>query len=163
DCAATVTYMPGPDYNGGDSFNFKVNDGNSDSNVSTVSINVTAGDDPPVAANHGKSMNQEQNPNFPARDFAQDDNLGPANENGQTLIVTGVNANANTHGTVTLSNGMVIYSPTAHYSGLASFDYQVCDNGSTNGASDSKCAVASVNVVINDTEPPVISCSADII
>jgi hypothetical protein len=43
---------------------------------------------------------------------------------------------------------MVIYSPDANYSGTASFDYQVCDNGATSGAPDSKCAVASVNLSV---------------
>jgi endonuclease G len=148
DCTATVTYAPGPDYNGGDSFNFKVNDGNVDSNVSTVSVNVTAMNDPPVAANDAKSTSQDTTLNFPAGDLTANDVAGPANENGQTLTVTGVSATANTHGTVALSGGMVIYSPDENYSGPASFDYQVCDNGATNGAPDSKCAVASVNVFV---------------
>jgi hypothetical protein len=148
DCVATITYAPGPDYNGGDSFNFKVNDGNVDSNVSTVSVGVTAVNDPPVAANDAKSTSQDTSLNFPAGDLTANDVAGPANENGQTLTVTGVIATPNTHGTVALSGGMVIYSPDANFSGQASFDYQVCDNGATNGAPDSKCAVAGVNVSV---------------
>jgi endonuclease G len=148
DCVATITYAPGPDYNGGDSFNFKVNDGNLDSNVSTVSVGVTAVNDPPVAANDAKSTSQDKSLNFPAGDLTANDVAGPADENGQTLTVTGVIATANTHGTVALSGGTVIYLPDANFSGPASFDYQVCDNGATNGAPDSKCAVASVNVSV---------------
>jgi endonuclease G len=148
DCIATVIYAPGPDYNGGDSFNFKVNDGNVDSNVSTVNINITAVNDPPAAANDAKSTSQDTPLNFPAGDLTANDVAGPANENGQTLTVTGVSATANTHGTVALSGGMIIYSPDANFSGLASFDYQVCDNGATNGAPDSRCADASVNVSV---------------
>jgi DNA/RNA endonuclease G, NUC1 len=148
ECSATVTYTPGSDYNGGDSFNFKVNDGNADSNVSTVIVNVTVVNDPPVAANDTKSASQDTNLNFLASDLTTNDVAGPANEGGQSLTVTVVNATANTHGTVALSGGMVIYSPDANYSGPASFDYQVCDNGATNGAPDSKCAVASVNLSV---------------
>src|SRR5262249_16731536 len=129
-------------------FNFNVNDGNLDSNVSTVSVGVAAVNDPPVAANDAKSTSQDTTLNFPAGDLTANDVAGPANENGQTLTVTGVSATANTHGTVALSGGMVIYSPDENYSGPASFDYQVCDNGATNGAPDSKCAVASVNVSV---------------
>src|SRR5215813_12937808 len=55
DCTATVTYMPGPDYNGADSFNFKVNNGSADSNTSTVSISVSEVNDSPVATNDAKS------------------------------------------------------------------------------------------------------------
>jgi len=148
DCVATAIYTPGPDYNGGDSFNFKVNDGNVDSNVSAVIVNVIAVNDPPAPANDSKSTSQDTPLNFPASDLTANDVAGPANENGQALTVTGVSATANTHGTVALSGGMVIYSPDANYSGPASFDYQVCDNGATNGAPDSKCAVASVNVTV---------------
>jgi hypothetical protein len=36
-----------------------------------------------------------------------------------------------------------------NYNGPASFTYQVCDNGTTNGAPDSKCATATVNVTVN--------------
>lgn len=44
-----LTYTPNSDYNGPDSFTFKVNDGGKDSNVATVSITVTAANDAPVA------------------------------------------------------------------------------------------------------------------
>src|SRR5262249_39835036 len=40
---------PNANYNGPDSFSFKVNDGTLDSNVATVSITVTPVNDPPVA------------------------------------------------------------------------------------------------------------------
>jgi len=148
ECSAVVTYTPGPDYNGGDGFSFKVTDGNVDSNVSAVSISVMAVNDPPVAANDTKSASQDTTLNFPGADLTANDLAGPANESGQTLTVAGVNATANTHGTVALSGGMVIYTPDANYSGTASFDYQVCDNGATSGAPDSKCAVASVNLSV---------------
>jgi hypothetical protein len=107
--------------------------------------------DPPAAANDSKSTSQDTPLNFPAGDLTANDVAGPANENGQMLTVTAVTATANTHGTVALNGGMVIYSPDANYSGPASFDYQVCDNGATNGAPDSKCAVATVNVSVAPT------------
>jgi DNA/RNA endonuclease G (NUC1) len=40
-CTATVSYTPGPNYNGPDSFTFRASDGSTNSNVSTVSITVT--------------------------------------------------------------------------------------------------------------------------
>lgn len=43
----TVTYTPNKDYNGTDSFTFRVNDGFIDSNVATVNITIYAFDDPP--------------------------------------------------------------------------------------------------------------------
>jgi hypothetical protein len=50
---------------------------------------------------------------------------------------------------VTLDNGSITYTPDANYHGPASFIYQVCDNGTTNGASDSQCATGTVNITVN--------------
>jgi Ca2+-binding RTX toxin-like protein len=44
------TYTPAANYNGPDSFTFKANDGTADSNVATVSINVTPVNDAPTIA-----------------------------------------------------------------------------------------------------------------
>ena len=46
-CSADVDYTPAADYNGADSFTFKVNDGLADSNTATVAITVDAVNDPP--------------------------------------------------------------------------------------------------------------------
>jgi hypothetical protein len=43
----------------------------------------------------------------------------------------------------------VAYSPAANYKGPADFSYQVCDNGTTNGSPDSRCATGTVNVTVN--------------
>jgi hypothetical protein len=55
----------------------------------------------------------------------------------------------NTHGSLNLTAGQVNYSPAANYNGPASFDYRVCDNGTTNGAADPKCATGIVNITVN--------------
>ena len=47
--APNLTYTPAANYNGADSFTFKVNDGTVDSAAATVSITVTAVNDAPVA------------------------------------------------------------------------------------------------------------------
>ena len=153
-CTATVTYTPGLDYNGGDTFDFKASDGPTHSNVSTVSISVTEVNDPTVADDDSVNATEDQTLNFAAADLTTNDSAGPANESSQTLTVTSVTATANTHGSVTLLSGTVTYSPDPNYNGAASFEYQVCDNGTTNGAPDSKCATGTVNVTVtevNDT------------
>jgi large repetitive protein len=47
--STTVTYHPNADWHGTDSFTYKVNDGTVDSNIGTITINVTSVNDAPVA------------------------------------------------------------------------------------------------------------------
>src|SRR6185369_2838349 len=96
-----------------------------------------------------KATNEDTSVNWSAADFSSNDSAGPTDESTQTLTVTSVTATANTHGTVSLSSGTVTYSPAANYNGPASFEYEVCDNGNTNGALDSKCTTGTVNVTVN--------------
>jgi hypothetical protein len=145
----TFTYTPAQDYNGDDSFTFKVNDGNHDSNTSTVNITITDVNDAPVATDDAASTNEDSHVDLSAIDFASNDSAGPANESLQSLTVTSVSATVNTHGTVSLLNGIVTYTPDANFNGAASFEYQVCDNGNTNGSPDPQCATGVVNVTIN--------------
>ena len=56
---ANRTYTPDANFNGGDSFTFKVNDGQVDSPVVTVSIDVTAVNDAPVATADSYSLDQD--------------------------------------------------------------------------------------------------------
>src|SRR5439155_1321196 len=67
---------------------------------------------------------------------------------GQVLTVSGVTAG--THGTVSLASGQVTFTPDANYNGAATFTYQVCDNGTTNGTADPKCATATVTVTVTE-------------
>jgi DNA/RNA endonuclease G (NUC1)/fibronectin type 3 domain-containing protein len=146
------TYTPAPDFNGTDTFTYKVNDGSHDSNTSTVTITVLEVNDPPVAIDDSKTTTANVPVVFPSSDLTANDTAGPANEAGQTLTVTTVTATGVTHGTVLLSAGQVTYSPDAGFSGPASFSYQVCDNGVTAGLLDARCSTATVNVTVN---PPV--------
>src|ERR1051325_9644669 len=133
------SYQPDLNYNGPDSFTFKVNDGSHDSNTSTVSITVTEVNDPPTANDdNAGSTDEDLALTISAADLTVNDQAGPANESVQTVTVTSVSSTADTHGSVSLDNGTITYTPAANYNGPASFTYQVCDNGTTNGSSDSQ-------------------------
>ena len=58
-CSASVTYTPAANYNGADSFTFKVNDGSLDSAAATVSITVTPVDDAPGAVDDTYNTNED--------------------------------------------------------------------------------------------------------
>ena len=147
------TYTPVPDFNGTDTFTYKVNDGSHDSNTATVTITVLEGNDPPAATNDSKTATSGAQLSFPSTDLSSNDSAGPANESTQTLTVTAVTATATTNGVVSLSSGTVSYTSTAGFSGPASFTYTVCDNGVTAGLSDPRCADGTVNVTVNAPAP----------
>lgn len=155
--AATTTYTPNANYNGPDSFTYKANDGSLDSSAATVAITVTEMNDPPVTTADAKTTAEDTTLVFPAADLKVNDSPGPANESTQALTVTAVTATANTHGAVSLINGTVTYTPELEYNGPASFTYTVCDNGTTNGVLDSKCADGTVNVTVTEVNDPPIA------
>jgi VCBS repeat-containing protein len=147
--APALTYTPASDYNGTDSFTFTATDpSNAGSNVATVSFTITPVNDPPIAGADSKSVRQDKTLTFLATDLTVNDRPGPADESSQTLTVTGVSVATN--GTVSLINGTVTYTPAAGYTGPASFGYTICDNGTTNGVADARCAsgTSTVNVTV---------------
>lgn len=156
------TYTPDADYNGTDGFTFKASDGTADSNTAGVSITVTEVNDAPTAADDSKVMNENTVLVFPADDLTANDTRGAENESAQTLTVTQVIVTENTNGSVSLQNGQISYQPNTDYTGTAYFDYEVCDNGTTNTTADSKCAVGTVEVTINNVnQAPVLQTITD--
>ncbi len=75
------------------------------------------------------------------------DKIGPANESGQTLTITGV-ANP-VGGTVSISGTDVIFTPSTSFTGKASFDYTVQDNGTTYGLAAPLTDVGSASFTIS--------------
>jgi VCBS repeat-containing protein len=116
-----LTYTPAANYNGSDSFTFKVNDGSLDSNEATVSINVTAVNDAPVAGKDGYTtaedtpLNQGA-PGVLVNDVDIDSSL-------TAVLVTGPS-----HGILVLNaNGSFTYTPAADDYGDDAFTYKAYD------------------------------------
>jgi RHS repeat-associated protein len=88
---------------------------------------------------------------FTAEQLLANDRPGPANESSQTLVITGVRTGANSHGTVSLDNGVVTYTPDEGFFGTAVIFYTACDNGTTNGHADPRCSemTITINVIAN--------------
>src|SRR5258708_441605 len=85
---ANQTYTPAPDFNGTDTFTWRVNDGTNNSNTSTMTITVLEVNDPPTATDDSKSVTANGALTFPAGDLTTNDSPGPANESGQTLTAS---------------------------------------------------------------------------
>ncbi|MCA9125425.1 MAG: tandem-95 repeat protein [Planctomycetales bacterium] len=149
----TVTYTPPTDFNGTDTFTYTLSDGQGGTATGTVTVSVAAVNDAPTAVADTVRAFKDNPLNIPAADLLANDLKGPANESSQTLTIVSVAATANTNGTVVLnSDGSVTYTPTAGYTGPASFDYTIQDNGGGTNSS-----TGTVNVTVEEFVPSVIS------
>ena len=111
-----VTYTPDANYNGPDSFTYKVSDGELESDTATVSITVTPVNDAPVANDMTETT---------AEDIAKAITLNVSDIDGDTL--TAEILSGPSHGQVSVSGLDVIYLPDADYNGPDSFTYRVSD------------------------------------
>jgi VCBS repeat-containing protein len=132
-----VIYIPAANYNGPDSFTYKVNDGSLDSNVATVSITVNPVNDAPVAANDAATT-----PEDAPVSIAVLANDGDAD--GGSLSVASVSTPA--QGTATINgDGTVTYAPAANYNGADSFTYTINDDQGGAATATVTVTVSSVN------------------
>ncbi|MBK1810420.1 tandem-95 repeat protein [Clostridium sp. YIM B02505] len=132
----SYTYTPASNYNGTDSFTFKVNDGALDSNVATININTTPVNDKPLA--NGQSLNINE-------DTTLNGTVTGSDVDGDSLsyyVVTGP-----AHGTLTINeDGTFTYKPNKDYNGTDSFTFK-----SNDGQLDSLPATVNLTVKpIND-------------
>ena len=118
--APKITYTPNPNFNGSDKFAFKVGDGTADSGVATVSIAVTAVNDPP-SAKDDSATTQEDKPILKIDVLTNDTDID--NDQLMTAAVT-----QGKNGWVTINaDSTVSYDPRANFNGSDSFSYTASD------------------------------------
>ncbi|HET7434298.1 MAG TPA: Ig-like domain-containing protein [Thermoanaerobaculia bacterium] len=164
--AGTITFTPNADFNGAASFDYAISDdgttnGAADAKTAsgTVNVTVTEINDAPTAVADAKTTAEDVPLSFAASTLTTNDSKGPANEAGQTLTVTAVGSATN--GTVSLVAGNITFTPAANFSGSASFQYTVTDDGTTNGAADPKTSSATVTITITEVnDAPVANADA---
>ncbi|WP_312437040.1 tandem-95 repeat protein, partial [Janthinobacterium sp.] len=117
-------YIPAANYNGSDSFTYKVTDSHGASNTYTVSVNVTPVNDKPVASGTAITTNE---------DTVKTGNLPTATDVDGDAVTYGKGSDP-AHGTVVINaDGSYTYTPAANYNGADSFTYTVNDgNGGSN-------------------------------
>ncbi len=136
----TFTYLPNANFNGTDSFVYRVCDNGVPSLCAnaTVTITVNSVNDLPVAVSDAASTS-EDNVLIGSTVLAND-----SDPDGNPLTVSTLPITAPLNGTLSInSNGTYTYTPAANFNGNDSFVYQVCDNASPAG-----CANATVSISI---------------
>lgn len=131
------SYTPASNFNGPASFTFKANDGTSDSTPATVTINVAAINDAPVAAPGTLTTSQG---------VAKTGTLSAIDIEGSPLTYSIV-SQTNAQGTVAITNaatGAYTYTPNPAFNGTATFTFKANDGGL-----DSNTATVTITIAAN--------------
>lgn len=136
----TYTYTPNLNYNGFDSFVYRICDNGTPvaCATATVTISIGAVNQFPIAVNDVIATNE---------DTPNSDNVltNDSDPDLNTLTVTALTNFPTLHGKITIAaNGAYTYTPNLNYFGPDNYTYQVCDNGSPN-----LCSNATINITVN--------------
>ncbi|MCG8604915.1 tandem-95 repeat protein, partial [bacterium] len=143
-----VTYTPGQDFEGTDTFTYTVKDEDGDeSNAATVTITVSGENDPPVAIDDIATTN-EDNPVQISVASNDGDIDGVLDLSSIVIVAPPSNGAALVDG----STGRIIYSPLLNFFGSDSLTYTIRDDiGLTSN-------VATVTITVSDVnDPPIAS------
>ncbi|VEE14849.1 retention module-containing protein [Ectopseudomonas mendocina] len=122
----TYTYQPAKDFHGSDSFTVTIDDGNGGTTTSVVTVTVNPVNDAPVA--NDDSVTTLEDTAVTIDVLANDTDV-----DGDSLLISGASAG---HGSVSVVDGKLVYTPTANYSGSDTISYSISDGkGGTSTAS----------------------------
>jgi hypothetical protein len=168
----TFSYVPRPDFFGTDTFVYRgfvtINAARNEIIESladtTVTIDVRPVNDAPTASNvpsPGEDLftNEDQALRLTeAEIFALSKaSAGPANEQDQTLRVSLPLTVTSQSGSVSITNGVLTYTPRADFSGIDTFVFTVTDNGVTGVLPDPRSVTRTMTVRVLDVNDPPIT------
>src|SRR5262249_51235169 len=145
----SFTYSPNANYNGPDSFTYRVTDRGVLSNLATVSPTVTPVNDAPGAVDDRFTTAEDTPPTGNAPGALQNDT------DVENDPLTAVMATGPSHGMLTLNaNGSFTYTPDANFHGTDSFGYRASDGTAQSNVAIVTLTITSVNdlpVAVDDT------------
>ncbi|MCH8048210.1 MAG: tandem-95 repeat protein, partial [Planctomycetes bacterium] len=146
DADGTFTYTPDLDFVGADTFTYQANDGTSDSNLATVTINVVGVNLPPEANDDTYSVDEDIVLDVDVAAGVLDNDV---DVNGDVLFSELFSGPSD--GTLQLNlDGSFSYTPNENFFGTDTFTYRVSD-----GATVSE--VATVVITINSVDDPPVA------
>ncbi len=116
--SGAIIYTPNDDFSGEDSFEYTITDGAAES---TAKVTVSVGENPntaPVAQDDTATTAYETAVSI-------DVLLNDSDANDDTLSITSTTTAS--HGSVSISDGKVVYTPNAGYEGSDAFSYTISD------------------------------------
>jgi VCBS repeat-containing protein len=143
-----VTYTPNPNFNGIDTFIFKVNDGLVDSALAAVHITVTPVNDAPVAVDDSYLMLRNTILSVPASGVLAND----TDIDGDTLTALLAVGPAHAASFALNPDGSFTYRPATNYIGTDGFSYFAND-----GTANSGLALVSLTIVASNTSPVAVN------
>ncbi|CAN7618225.1 tandem-95 repeat protein [Variovorax paradoxus] len=130
----TYTYVPGPNFNGTDSFTVTVSDGHGGTTTSTVNVTVNPVNDLPTVPDYTQTTHE---------DTPVSGQVIGTDVDGDTL--TYVKGSDPSHGTVTVNaDGTYTYVPGANFNGTDSFTVTVSDG---HGGTTTSTVTVTINLV----------------
>ncbi|WP_162946654.1 Ig-like domain-containing protein [Chitinophaga barathri] len=120
----SFVYTPNAQFNGADSYTYRICDASGGCDTATVNISVTAVNDRPVSLDESYTTAEDAVLTIPAPGLLINDR----DADGDPLTASLVTGPAS--GTLTLNpNGSFTYTPAPDFTGTDIFSYSTCDNG----------------------------------
>ncbi len=139
-----LSYTPAANFQGTEKFTYTISDGQGHTATATVTMTINNVNDPPTATDDTLSAFK----NTPATlDVLANDTSAP--DPAETLTLDSI-VTAPQHGTATIVNGKVQYTPNTDYTGADSFTYKIKDPGGLT-------STATANITVQDFAPSVLS------
>jgi len=142
DIAGNVSFIPRENYYGTVSFSYTVTDSAGAKGQNTVTLNIAAVNDAPVANNSSMSLSAGVEDNVKVISFAElVRNF--TDVDGDALTVKSVTAAYG--GSVTIAGGQVLFTPVKDFNGMGSFSYTVADPYGATASSSATVAFGNTN------------------
>ncbi|MFC6199586.1 tandem-95 repeat protein, partial [Ponticaulis profundi] len=142
------TYTPASDFNGTDSFDVLIDDGNGGTDTVTIEVTVTPVNDAPVGVADSYAVDEDGTLAVDATNGVLANDTDVEGDTLTASLVTGVS-----NGTLTFNaDGSFTYVPDVNFNGTDSFTYRVND-----GTEDGNIVTVTLNVGAVNDAPVAIS------